>query len=461
MTMLRAITKQLGPTNLLSEIIEMAPFFQELGLKSKEFFNGVRPFSQEGALDLRLIINFLLQSRSRSSQTELFELSLRLGQDCVSKSAFTQARSKIKAALFEAYYKAQVEKIEENELFQETYEGYRLFAVDGTTLYLPCNDATRGEFGESRNQHGEQCLPRCSFLVDLLTGVCLQALLGKSKTSEHEQIYEQLSLLPKNSILILDRLYPCTALMYTLDRLGIRYIIRCKMNWNKAVRKVCSGKGEQDQRVKHPISEKAVTKLKRKAQSAEERKAITCRSEVDYRIMKIQLNDNQYECLLTNLTEDWPISTFKTLYNMRWNIETAIDRLKNVMAIEAVTSDNPEFIRQDFAATIARYNTACVFTKLAQEKYDETKDDKPKIGRPPSKNYPKKINFSLAAAFIAIMLEQRTAQAKDLHQTIHLAFKTIIRFPEPVREDRHFPRESRRNRQRGRHLFWTNFRRTT
>lgn len=461
MTMLQAITKQLDPTNLLSESIEMSSFFQELSLENKEYFNGVRPFSQGGMLDFRLIFNLLLQSRSRSSQTELFELSLRLGQDCVSKSAFTQARSKIKAALFEAYYKAQVQKIEENELFQETYEGYRLFAVDGTTLYLPCNDATGGEFGTVRNQHGSQCLPRCSFLVDLNTGVCLQGLLGKSNTSEHEQIYEHLSLLPKNSILILDRLYPCTALMYTLEQLGIRYIIRCKMNWNKAVGEVCSQTGEQNQRVKYRISEKAVTKLKRKAQSTEERKAITCRLEVDHRIMNIQLADNQYECLLTNLTEDWPISTFKKLYHMRWNVETAIDRLKNVMAIEAVTSDNPEFIRQDFAATIARYNTTCIFTKLAQKKYDESANDKPKIGRPSSKNYPKKINFSLAAAFIAIILEQHTAQAKDLHQTISLAFKTIIRFPEPVREDRHFPRKSKRNRQRGRHLFWTNFRRTT
>jgi hypothetical protein len=249
--------------------------------------------------------------------------------------------------------------------------------------------------------------------------------------------------------------------MYTLERLGIRYLIRCPMKWNKAVKEVCSQIGEQDQRVKYRISEKAVTKLKRKAKSTQERQAITCRLEVDHRIIKVQLTDNKDECLLTNLREDWSISTFKELYGMRWNVETAIDRLKNVMAIEAVTSDNPEFIRQDFAATIARYNTTCVFSKLAQKKYDESKDDKPKIGRPLSKNYPKKINFSLAAAFVAIILEQYTAQAKDLPQTISLAFETIIRFPEPVREDRHFPRNSKRNRQRGRHLFWTNFRRTT
>jgi hypothetical protein len=67
MTMLQAITKQLDPTNLLSESIEMSSFFQELNLENKEYFNGVRPFSQGGMLDFRLIFNLLLQSRSRSS----------------------------------------------------------------------------------------------------------------------------------------------------------------------------------------------------------------------------------------------------------------------------------------------------------------------------------------------------------------------------------------------------------
>lgn len=460
--MLPVLATQLDSTNLLHEFMDFISNFIQVSQGKNNFLKGTRPFTQAKKMDFSMVINLLIQPKRRSLQAELFELFLNEEQDCPSKSAFSQARAKICPQLFAQLIQAQARKIDElNVLLPNTYEGYRLFAVDGSTAYLPNTGATRREFGTVGNQYSEQCLPRCSFLTDLITGVFHNAVIGTSTTSEKLQIYEHLRHIPKNSILILDRLYPCSALMYWLDRLGIRYIIRCPANFNRAVKNICSKNGSQDEWVQHRISERAVTTLKAIVENEEEetRQSISCRCEIKYRVIKTKLTDNEYENILTNIPEEWSAEDFKKLYNWRWKIETAIDKIKNPIAIESFSGLNPAHIRQDFFAAICRYNIACFMGFIAQHKLNEkqtTDNNKPSKS---SKKHPKQVNMNLCVALTTIMLRYNTQQ-KELTGFVDKAINALVRFPEIVRPGRSFPRKKRNFKQLGRNRFCKNFRQT-
>lgn len=66
---------------------------------------------------------------------------------------------------------------------------------------------------------------------------------------------------------------------------------------------------------------------------------------LSFRVVRLQLSDGSFECLVTNLPEEeFPPERLKTLYNARWAIETSFRDLKHTIGTANSYSKSPEYI---------------------------------------------------------------------------------------------------------------------
>jgi len=81
------------------------------------------------------------------------------------------------------------------------------------------------------------------------------------------------------------------------------------------------------------------------------------------RIIKIQLSENNFEYLLSNLPDTtFPTNAIKELYNMRWGIETAFRELKHGLGLLNFHSKKVENIKQEIFAHLIMYNFCAMIT---------------------------------------------------------------------------------------------------
>lgn len=67
--------------------------------------------------------------------------------------------------------------------------------------------------------------------------------------------------------------------------------------------------------------------------------------------------NGNYECLITNLDrKEFSTEKLKTLYKMRWGIETSFRKLKYTIGMSNLHSKNPEYICQEIFGKLILYN---------------------------------------------------------------------------------------------------------
>lgn len=496
---------QLLSTNLFCKYIEDLENFIQIAQKKDYCNKKTYYFENCQKLEFGSMVQHLLTSKKRSNQFELLAYFYKNKKSSdvngyPSKSAFTQARKKIKPEFFKKlnhFLAKNAEKMQPNAKF---YKGYRLVAVDGTTIYLPPTPMLKKEFDTVKNQHNSQCLPRCSVLMDVLNGWNYNSIIGSSRDGEKSQLLSQLEFIPDNSILLLDRLYPSCEVIYELNKRNIKFVIRTPSKWNRAVKEVYADENCRERVVTHVITENAVTELKKRYANTEEVKKINCKLEITYRILKIQIPDNEEsiasntaneEMLITNIFEDMTEEDFQKIYGYRWGIETGIDVLKNKLSIEHLTGHLPISVYQDFYITVCRYNIAKFLYQLAatelaektqvaetqaaemQAQVSAMQEEKIKPQRQKrtkkktvctkprknAKNHKKQINMALTINIALEALNIRFHDPLEFANYVELGCKILVRFPEPVRPQRRFSRKRKSYKQRGRIRHDTNFKR--
>lgn len=96
---------------------------------------------------------------------------------------------------------------------------------------------------------------------------------------------------------------------------------------------------------------------------------------LSFRIVRVKINDEIFETLLTNLPADeYPPGKLKELYNLRWGIETSFRSLKYTTGLLHLHSKKVACIKQEIYAKIIMYNftemiTSHVIIKTGKRKY--------------------------------------------------------------------------------------------
>ena len=403
-------------------------------LFSNDFTNRYRQqakdFTRERCLTFVVVVIFLLNLLKRSQQDELDEFfKLQKGTQVtvrvVTKSAFTQARKKLKYAAFIELNREQTAYFYQF-LGPQSWYGWRLVAVDGSTVQVPNTPENLVHFGAWQPAKGAPCpMARISQMFDVLNDVTLEALIVPKSWGERELAADHFSYLHPGDLVLLDRGYPAFWLFALILSKNAHFCARMKVcGWNVVKQFVASG-----------LSEQIVVLQPGPAawQECRDRKLST--KPLTIRLIRIELDNGEVEVLATSLLDSqaYPLSIFKELYHLRWPVEEQYKVFKSRIEIENFSGTSTLAVYQDFHAKVFTANLTAILARPAQEVVTHGN---------PEKKYCYQVNMTNAISKMKDTVVLLFLQSNIL-PLLHNLWLLMINTIEPVRPDRSYPRIKR------------------
>lgn len=317
-------------------------------------------FVRKRKLSLFQVIMYLLYT----SKASMFQNLSRIREDLgnldfpdISKQALSKARQFINPALFKELYYLSVDLFYKQLPSRKLWNGYHLFAIDGSKIELPNSKSNFEFFGEMfgyPDPNRRFTMGLGSIVYDVLDDYIVHASFQRYLASERSAALEHLHNLEdlniyQNSVVIFDRGYYSEDMFrYCVEHQHL-CLMRLKQNYNIA--KKCSG----DIITILPGNEKDRTE------------------DTKIRVIEVILNDGTKEYLATNLF-DSHISQqmFRELYFYRWPVETKYKELKSRLAIEEFSGATPTSVLQEFYINVLLSNLSSLIKNQVDEEIQIT-----------------------------------------------------------------------------------------
>lgn len=313
----------------------------------------IADFSRKRKLPFVKIFAMILKLVKKSLLIECELLGIKESDMPPSKQAFSKARYKISHTGFKELANFGVNNFYRDSSYG-TWKGYRVIAVDGSSLRLPNSEEIIDKFGLFKPNGSSDKMPpiaRISAFIDLCTSFIINARIERwdvgEQTLAQEQIVEVVNsmkaLKHENLLFIYDRGYPSLAFMKQHQDLGADFIFRLQRGMYKSLwEKVDQGETDFDFNI--------VNKKTNQSHYA--------------RIVVIKLPCGNLEVLATSLFDrnKFSLVDLSNAYKLRWQIEECYKRLKVVAELENFSGINLEAVLQEFWAHIVMCNilTACM-----------------------------------------------------------------------------------------------------
>lgn len=327
----------------------------------------------------------------------------------------------------------------------KTWKGYRLIAVDGSTLYLINKPEVVNYFGTQVNQHTQVPMARTLLAHDVLNGITLRSFIAPIKISERTLAEKWIADYPRDTITIYDRGFYGYKLMYlhlNQERQKV-FVIRARED-SKIIKSFIRS-GETDTLVTILPDENAMGQLYKSGYK------ITAFTSIRVRLIRVVLEDGTTEVLATNLynTKKYPAPLFKSLYFKRWPIETNINLLKNTLQIENFSGQTVATIQQDFYASIFTANLHQLLVNDCQVQVRHKTRQ-----RKHSYSINKNITIGiLKSKLVKLFIEKRPVK---IINELKLIFVNHL---QPVRKGRKFKRRHKTKRLNGKYQTFNNYKR--
>ena len=317
-------------------------------------------FVRKRKLSLFQVIMYLLYT----SKASMFQNLSRIREDLgnldfpdISKQALSKARQFINPALFKELYYLSVDLFYKQLPSRKLWNGYHLFAIDGSKIELPNSKSNFEFFGEMfgyPDPNRRFTMGLGSIVYDVLDDYIVHASFQRYLASERSAALEHLHNLEdlniyQNSVVIFDRGYYSEDMFrYCVEHQHL-CLMRLKQNYNIA--KKCSG----DIITVLPGNEKDRTE------------------DTKIRVIEVILNDGTKEYLATNLF-DSHISQqmFRELYFYRWPVETKYKELKRRLAIEEFSGATTTSVLQEFYINVLLSNLSSLIKNQVDEEIQIT-----------------------------------------------------------------------------------------
>jgi hypothetical protein len=380
-------------------------------------------FIRQRRLPFVTVVLFLLNLVKRALQDELDEFfNLSRGEvvatQVVSKSAFSQARKKLKAEAFIELNTVQVDYFYTHFPYQN-WHGLRLLAVDGSTTQLPAIAEIINHFGLWHSVP----VARVSQLFDVLNEVTVEALIGPKALGEREFAARHLQKVGPGDLVLLDRGYPAFWLFVLIRQQGADFCARMPAGvWDEVDRFIASGLGEQ-------IID--LSPCPTALAECQARHLPTAPLQV--RLVRIELDNGAVEVLVTSLLDQvqFPHSVFKDLYHHRWPVEENYKVMKYRVEVENWSGKSKLAIYQDFHAKVFTMNLTALLAHPAQAVVEQQSQ---------TKKYDYQVNFSHILSKMkdtVVLLFQQPAISTILNRL----WQVMTRIIEPIRPNRKYPRK--------------------
>lgn len=157
------------------------------------------------------------------------------------------------------------------------------------------------------------------------------------------------------------------------------------------------------------------------------------------RLLKIRLDHDQYEYIVTNLPEDeYSLNGIKKLYCQRWYIERGYENLKYGIGLQSIHARLMDLVKQEIYAGLTLHNAAAILILIAEQREKERQEaevQKAKETGKESKTY--KYRYK----------SNRTYVFQTFRNFLYSAFmygktyiKNVMRHKVPINPGRHFER---------------------
>ena len=354
----------------------------------------------------------------------------------VSKVAYLKQRMKLNPAAIEYLYQNHNQNFyQDQEETPHLYNGFLVFAADGSGINVPTTPETITLFGTSaRKGTKPQAQIGLGCLFDVLNRFIVDATINRAKFSEkaiaEQQIYRIRETIGDRYpfMVIMDRGYTSSPAFLRLIDHGIYFVVRLKSNDYKVEQKSMKT-DDEDVTIN-------LTNSRRNNYLGTSDEAIMMRQDsFQLRFVRITLETGETETLATTLPREmFPGSMFGEIYHMRWGIETAFETLKDRLQLENFTGTKPRLLLQDIYSTIYVNNLAeDIIRDIEQEEKARLKNNykhKMVLNRSISIGI---LKDELIHVLLETVPEERTRRLQAIYDELS---RNVI----PIRGERHYSR---------------------
>lgn len=324
----------------------------------------------------------------------------------------------------------------------ERFRGYRLAAIDGTTVNLPRNPAAPSFVCNDGIPNGVNQL-HLTPMYDILARTFMDAEIQLE--SKKDEIGALVALVERNdfkekTLIIADRgLEGYFPLAHMLEKPNVDFLIRVKQS-RSAMREVaklpmleldcdisftiCTTQRNTDKQNPNYVFLQVPKKSKPGSKTRRGRWDFGNYYPMKFRICRFLLDNGEFETVATSLPHSFTMEDIKALYHMRWGVETGFRDLKYTLGLVNLHGKSDSFAEQEIYANLTAFN-------LASRVCHEVVVRQPKDGV-----YAYKVNFKMAVALCREFIRTPNADVDKL-------LKDIARYTVPIRPGRQDQRNLR------------------
>lgn len=322
-------------------------------LLDSRFFSRVRRLSLE--ITLALMLNMVRPGERVGYQKVIdrffSETGLAFSHDNVvkppDKAAFNRARQKIPVKVCqimfaEASTYAQALACQQEKL---TWNGFRVYAIDGTKKNLPASDELSDFFEAPSQAHFPQMIT--GVLFDVLAKLPLNYMRAPFNTPERDMALELLKELGPGDLTLLDRGYPGYRLLHAIITQGADFLVRLPKTGLFLEARDFLAQGKRDGKI--TIYPPAALL---RGHPDETLPPLTLR------LVKVALPGAAPDAVfITTLLDSkkYPRRALRNLYHHRWSEEEFFKTIKEHLRAEEFRGKTVQFIDQELLSTYLYY----------------------------------------------------------------------------------------------------------
>ena len=367
---------------LLSSIEEVCRESDDIVLDPKKDFTRTRK------LPLREVIRCTVAMGGNSLKHELLDI-IGYSPDIATSSAFVQQRTKLKPEAL----KRVMDRFNNRCNKFRKQEDVRILAVDGSDIQIPTNPEDLETFFPGHSGQTPYNLLHLNAMYDLNNRIYTDVSFGRNEHSAFVDMVDSSDI--GKALVIADRGYESYNNIAHVQEKGWYFLIRIKDGPDNGIKSgfVIPSDDEFDIPINLRLTRKQTNAMKELLKDRNNYRYIAHSTPFDFlparsrksdpdmfyllsfRIVRVKINDEIFETLLTNLPADeYPPGKLKELYNLRWGIETSFRSLKYTTGLLHLHSKKVACIKQEIYAKIIMYNftemiTSHVIIKTGKRKY--------------------------------------------------------------------------------------------
>lgn len=335
--------------------------------------NPEKDFTRKKKLPFETVMQLLISMGGNSLYKELLE-SQGYDVNTATTSAFVQQRNKVLPSAVEFLF----HQFTQSYTDIKDYRGYRLLAIDGSDLHIATDSADTDTYFQSQSNTKGYNLLHLNAAYDLCNRLYVDALVQPRRLCNEGRALAAMvdrSPIKGKTIVTADRGYESYNNLAHLERKGWNYVIRVKdLDSNGILSGLRLPSSEEFDRGVHlTLTKKQTQEVKA---HPEMYKFVPSTSTFDFldlhenlfypisfRVVRFVLPNGAYETVMTDLSAaDFPPDEIKSLYNMRWGIETSFRALKYTVGLTNFHAKRQESIAQEIFARMILYNFAEMIT---------------------------------------------------------------------------------------------------